>query len=109
FMLAVVGTSAVGCVVLASAPGLALRALVLVLMGATLLPALPIVLTMIERLAGAAAGTAGAIIWLAGNVGGVVVALLVQILVDHPSAAFLKLAAVALPGLPAAAPLGSLS
>jgi predicted MFS family arabinose efflux permease len=108
FMLAAVGISVLGCVVLASAPGLALRALVLVLMGATLLPALPIVLAMIERLAGAAAGTAGAIIWLAGNLGGVAVALVVQILVHHPSAAFLALAAVALLGLPAAARLGRL-
>ena len=100
FMFAVVISAALGCVVLASAPGLVVTALVLVLMGATLLPALPIVLTAIERLAGAAAGTAGAIIWLAGNLGGIVVALLVQALVHDPSAAFLALAAVALLGVP---------
>ena len=75
-------------------------------MGAALLPALPVVLTAIERIAGAAAGTAGAIIWLAGNLGGVVVALLVQALVDEPTAAFLALAAVALLGLPLAVRLG---
>jgi predicted MFS family arabinose efflux permease len=105
FMLAVVAIAFLGCVVLAGAPGLGVRAFVLVLMGATLLPALPVVLSSIERLAGAAAGTAGAIIWLAGNVGGVVVALLVQVLVHDPSAAFLALAAVALFGVPAAARL----
>ena len=97
-----------GCLVLATTPELAGCALVLVLMGATLLPALPIVLTTIEQLAGAAAGTAGAIIWLAGNLGGIVVALLVQGLVHEPTAAFLALAAVALLGLPAAARLDRL-
>ena len=103
FMFVAIGVAALGCLVLASTPGLAGYALVLVLMGATLLPALPIVLTTIERLAGAAAGTAGAIVWLAGNLGGIVVALLVQGLVHEPTAAFLALAAVALLGLPAAA------
>ncbi|HUH80463.1 MAG TPA: hypothetical protein VLZ06_03980, partial [Solirubrobacteraceae bacterium] len=83
-------------------------AVVLVLMGIALLPALPIVLTTIERLAGAAAGTAGAIIWLAGNLGGILVALLVQGLVHQPTAAFLALAAVALLGLPAATRLDRL-
>ena len=105
FMFGVVAIGAVGCLVLATIPQLAGIALVLVVMGATLLPALPIVLTTIEQLAGAAAGTAGAIIWLAGNLGGIVVALLVQGLVHMPTAAFLALAAVALLGLPAAARL----
>jgi predicted MFS family arabinose efflux permease len=108
FMLGVIAVGGVGCVVLATIPGLAGCALVLVLMGATLLPALPIVLTTIERLAGAAAGTAGAIIWLAGNLGGIVVALLVQGLVHEPTAAFLALALVALLGLPAAVRLDRL-
>jgi predicted MFS family arabinose efflux permease len=108
FMLLVVAVCVLGCVALATGPGIVLHALVLVLMGATILPALPIVLAVIERLAGAAAGTAGAIIWLAGNAGGIAVALLVQILVHHPSAAFLSLAAVALLGLPAAARFGRL-
>ena len=73
--------------------------------GIVLLPALPIILTAAEQLAGAAAGTAGAIVWMAGNLGGLVVALLVQILVHHPLAAFLAMAAVALLGLPLAARL----
>ncbi len=102
FMFFVVVVGALGCAVLATIPQLAGCALVLVVMGATLLPALPIVLTTIEQLAGAAAGTAGAIIWLAGNLGGIVVALLVQGLVHMPTAAFLALAAVALLGLPVA-------
>ena len=108
FMFAVVTIAALGCLALATTPELAACAVVLVLMGAALLPALPIVLTTIEQLAGAAAGTAGAIVWLAGNLGGIVVALLVQGLVHEPTAAFLALAAVALLGLPAAARLDRL-
>ncbi len=67
-------------------------------MGAVLLPALPVILTRTERLAGAAAGTAGAIVWMAGNLGGLVVALVVQILVHHPLAAFLAMGAMSLLG-----------
>jgi len=81
------------------------QALAIVAMGVVLLPALPIILTAAEQLAGAAAGTAGAIVWMAGNLGGLVVALLVQILVHHPLAAFGAMAAVSLLGLPLAARL----
>ncbi|HEX3909356.1 MAG TPA: MFS transporter [Solirubrobacteraceae bacterium] len=108
FMLAAVTLAFLGCAALA-VPWLVGRGLALVVIGAALLPALPIVLTQVERLAGAAAGTAGAIVWLSGNLGGLVVALLVQILVHQPVAAFLALAAVALAGLPAAARIGRLS
>jgi hypothetical protein len=64
------------------------------------------VLSEVERIAGPAAGTAGAIVWLAGNLGGLLVALLVQILVPEPVAAFFALAAVALAGLPVATRVG---
>ena len=83
------------------------QALAIVAIGIVLLPALPIILTAAEQLAGAAAGTAGAIVWMAGNLGGLVVALLVQVLVHHPLAAFLAMAGVALLGLPLAARLSS--
>jgi len=42
---------------------------------------------------------------MAGNLGGLVVALIVQILVHHPLAAFLAMAGVSLFGLPLAARL----
>jgi hypothetical protein len=42
---------------------------------------------------------------MAGNLGGLLVALAVQILVHHPLAAFLAMGAVALLGLPLAARL----
>ncbi|HTA05512.1 MAG TPA: MFS transporter [Solirubrobacteraceae bacterium] len=107
FMLAAVSLAFLGCATLA-VPWLVGRGLALVVIGAALLPALPIVLTEVEQIAGGAAGTAGAIVWLAGNLGGLVVALLVQVLVHKPVAAFLALAAVALAGLPAAARSGRL-
>jgi predicted MFS family arabinose efflux permease len=105
FMLGAVTLAFLGCAAL-SVPWLIGRGLALVVIGAALLPALPIVLTEVERIAGAAAGTAGAIVWLAGNLGGLVVALLVQVLVHEPLAAFFALAAVALAGLPVAARVG---
>ncbi len=74
-------------------------------MGVVLLPALPVILTRAEQLAGGLAGTAGAIVWMAGNLGGLVVALIVQVLVHEPLAAFLAMAAVSLLGLPLAARL----
>jgi predicted MFS family arabinose efflux permease len=103
FLLAAVVAAAAGCAALAALRWLPAQALVLVVMGVALLPALPVVLTAVERMAGPAAGTAGAIVWLAGNLGGIVVALVVQALVDEPTAAFLTLAAVGLLGLPLAA------
>ena len=107
FMRSVVLVAFLGCVVLGAAPWLGVRALALVAMGVVLLPALPVILTAAEQLAGAAAGTAGAIVWMAGNLGGLAVALLVQILVHHPLAAFLAMGAVSLLGLPLAARLTS--
>jgi predicted MFS family arabinose efflux permease len=100
FMRAAILVSAAGCVALAAVTSLGARALVLAVMGFALLPALPVIIALAERLAGRAAGTAGAIVWMAGNLGGLVVALIVQLLVHHATAAFLAMAAVSLAGLP---------
>jgi predicted MFS family arabinose efflux permease len=105
FMRVAVLVGCLGCVVLGVAPWLGVQALAIVAMGVVLLPALPVILTAAEQLAGAAAGTAGAIVWMAGNLGGLIVALLVQVLVHQPLAAFLAMAAVSLLGLPLAARL----
>jgi predicted MFS family arabinose efflux permease len=105
FMRGAVWASCLGCVALGLVPLVGVRAVVIAVMGVFLLPALPIVLTAAERLAGAAAGTAGAIVWMAGNLGGLVVALIVQVLVHHPSAAFLAMGGLSLLGLPLAARL----
>jgi predicted MFS family arabinose efflux permease len=105
FMRTAVVVGCVGCVALGVVPWVGGRAAVIVAMGVVLLPALPVILTATERLAGPAAGTAGAIVWMAGNLGGLVVALLVQVLVHDPLAAFLAMGAVSLLGLPIAARL----
>ena len=107
FMRAAAIVSCLGCIALGLMPWLGARAAVLALMGLFLLPALPIVLTAAERLAGPAAGTAGAIVWMAGNLGGLVVALIVQVLVHDPLAAFVAMGAVSLLGLPLVARLVS--
>jgi hypothetical protein len=66
-----------------------------------------VILTAAERLAGSAEGTARAMIWMAGNLGGLVMALVVQALVHEPLAAFLAMAAVSLLGVPLATRLPS--
>jgi predicted MFS family arabinose efflux permease len=109
FMRTVVLVGCLGSVALALLPGVAARAVVMVAIGVAMLPALPVVLTLAERLAGAAAGTAGAIIWLAGNLGGLVVALIVQALVHEPLAAFVALAVVVTFGLPLAGRAGEVA
>jgi predicted MFS family arabinose efflux permease len=105
FIQAAVLVAAAGCVVLGVVSGLGLLAVTLVVIGFVLLPALPVILTRAEQMAGPHAGTAGAIVWMAGNLGGLVVALIVQVLVHHPLAAFLVMGGVTLAGLPVAARL----
>ena len=105
FMFATVAVTMAGCLVCGASTSLAVRAVVLVAIGLLLLSALPIVLTAAERLAGPLAGTAGAIVWLAGNLGGLVVAVLVQVLVHHTFGAFAAMAAVAALGFPLASRL----
>ncbi|MGO9487986.1 MAG: MFS transporter [Solirubrobacteraceae bacterium] len=107
FLQLVVLVACAGCVLLGLVHGIGISALVLLAMGAVLLPALPVILTDAERIAGAAAGTAGALVWMAGNLGGLAVALVVQVLVHHPLPAFLAMAAVSLLGLPLAARLST--
>jgi predicted MFS family arabinose efflux permease len=107
FMRSAVLVACLGCVTLGLAPWIGVRGLATVAIGVVLLPALPVILTAAEQLAGAAAGSAGAIVWMAGNLGGLVVALLVQALVHHPLPAFLAMAAVSLLGLPLARRLAS--
>jgi hypothetical protein len=99
-MILAVTVACVGSVLLGVLHPTWARAITIVVMGVVLLPALPVILTDAERLAGPAAGTAGAIIWMAGNLGGLIVALIVQSLVHDPLPAFLAMAAVALVGLP---------
>jgi predicted MFS family arabinose efflux permease len=82
-------------------PSTPMAYLMLIGVGFVLLPALPIVLALTERHAPEAEGTAAGLIWLAGNLGGVVIATVVGLLVTHPSAAFVALAGVTALALPA--------
>lgn len=79
------------CVTLAVVPGVVTGYAALTLLGFALLPALPIVLGLTERRAGEAEGTAAGLIWLAGNLGGLVVAAVIGLLVDQPAMAFAML------------------
>ena len=72
------------------------------LIGLVLLTALPVILTMVEQRAGDAGGTATGLVWLAGNAGGIVVALAVQSALDRPRVGFVIMAVVMALGLPVA-------
>jgi predicted MFS family arabinose efflux permease len=96
---AVVG-SAVACVLLAVAPGATVGYVALALFGLALLPALPVLLELIEHRAGAHASAATGLLWLSGNAGGLVVAIAVQVLVHHPAPAWILMAVVTATGVP---------
>jgi predicted MFS family arabinose efflux permease len=93
----------VACIVLAGAPGIVSAAGALPVMGLLLLPDLPVVLELAERRAGPHGGTATSLLWLSGNAGGVVVALVVQGLQGSAAAGFGVLAAIGLVVFPLAA------
>jgi predicted MFS family arabinose efflux permease len=90
----------VGCVLLAVATGAAVATVGAVLAVLALLTALPWLLSLCERRAAGSVASATALLWLAGNLGGLLVAVVVGGLVDYPAVAFLLLAAVALSALP---------
>jgi predicted MFS family arabinose efflux permease len=101
-LVASLSVTALACVALALWPGVAMGFIAITVIGFLLLPALPIVLELVERRTGEAEGTAAGLIWMAGNFGGLVVAVIVGVLVDHPLAAFLVMAGVALIAVPGA-------
>jgi predicted MFS family arabinose efflux permease len=86
-LLAVSHASAVADFVLVAAIGL------------ILLAALPVMLELIERRMGAAGGVATGILLLAGNGGGLVVAVIVSLCTGTPWVAFLVMGAVAFSGV----------
>lgn len=101
-LVASLSVTALACVALALWPGVAMGFIAITVIGFLLLPALPIVLELVERRTGEAEGTGAGLIWMAGNLGGLVVAIVVGVLVDHPLAAFLVMAGVALIAVPGA-------
>ncbi|ROR45787.1 MFS transporter [Kitasatospora cineracea] len=100
-MGAAIAVTAMACLHLALVPS-ALTAFVTLLgTGFMLLPALPIGLSLSERHAPGAESTAAGLIWMAGNLGGVVLATAVGLLVTRPALAFTALLGATLLGLPA--------
>lgn len=94
--------TAIACAVLALTPTTLTAYLAITTIGLLLLPALPVVLEVVERRTGEAEGTAAGLIWMAGNLGGLLVATAVGLLVNHPTPAFLFLTAIALTAIPGA-------
>jgi predicted MFS family arabinose efflux permease len=99
-MAGVLVVSGVACVVLALVPGVLTGFVGLGLVGLALLPAIPIVLEIVERRAGAAEGTAAGLVWLSGNLGGLVVAGVVGLLLDVPALGFLVCAVASFAAVP---------
>jgi cyanate permease len=79
---------------------LGVTAALVIAIGWFLLSALPVLLELTERRAGTAGASAAGAIWLAGNLGGIVLAVIVQLLTDHPTVAFATMALVTLSILP---------
>ncbi|MFJ9782858.1 MFS transporter [Amycolatopsis sp. NPDC101161] len=93
--------TAVACLHLALVPSTPMAFLTLLGTGFVLLPALPIVLSLSERHAPDAESTAAGLIWMAGNLGGVVLATAIGFLVTSPAIAFVALSGATLLALPA--------
>lgn len=75
---------------------LAVLAAALMAAGALLVPALPVLLEISERLEPERTGTASAVVWLAGNLGVALMTILAQVLIDTPGVAFAALAGAGL-------------
>ena len=101
-LTAAAAITVISCLLLAVAPGTVTGLVASALIGLVLLTALPVILTMVEQRAGDAGGTATGLVWLAGNAGGIVVALAVQSALDRPSVSFVIMAVVMALGLPVA-------
>jgi predicted MFS family arabinose efflux permease len=94
--------SAICCALLAVAPGVGVGFVALTVVGLALLPALPVVLELAERRTQVAEGTAAALIWLGGQLGGVLLTTTVGFLVDRPVLAFGLMAVATAGALPIA-------
>jgi len=104
--LVIAGVVAIGaCLLLAASPGTTTAAVALVLTGLFLLPGMPVMLEVAGRRGTVGAAAGASVLWLAGNVGGIVVAALVDAVQATPWLAFSVLAAVIALAAPAAARL----
>ena len=88
------------CVLLASVDWLPGFALAVAIIGFFLLTSLPLLLEITERRAGADGASATALMWMAGQGGGIVIAVIVQVVVHHSTVAFLLMGVAAICALP---------
>ncbi len=100
FAMVAMLVAASACIALAVAPGLVTGLIALPALGFVALAVLPVVLELTERGSDETEGTASGLIWLAGNLGGLVVASVIGVTVDAPAVSFLLLAAFVLAALP---------
>jgi len=95
-------TTIAACAVLAGVPGLLSAAVGLCLVGILLLPGLPVMLEVAERRCGEGAAAGAGLLWLAGQTGGIVVAVVSGLAEGTPWMAFGLLAVVVALAAPAA-------
>ncbi len=88
-------TTCAACILFAVWKSVAAIGIAAGITGFLLLACLPVILELAERRAGSAGTSATALIWLAGNAGGIVIAIVIQVVVHHPLVAFLVMAAIA--------------
>ncbi len=97
--VAAIATS-LACLVLAIAPGTLSALISLLVVGFLALSVLPVVLELTERAAPDSESTASGLIWLAGNLGGLVMASVTGLIATRPHLAFLILALATASSLP---------
>ncbi|GAA0597308.1 MFS transporter [Kribbella sandramycini] len=102
YLLTALALTAIALLTLALAPSTPTALITITLIGLLLLPALPVVLELVERRSTTSEGTATSLIWLAGNAGGLLAATATGLLVNHPLPAFLLLTLLPLLALPGA-------
>lgn len=99
-LMTTVSVTVVVFLVIAAAHNLYLTGGVLALEGFVLLAALPVTLDWSELHAGAErAGTAAGFLLMAGNLGGVVFVIVVQMLIGNPYTSLIAISVIAIPGL----------
>jgi predicted MFS family arabinose efflux permease len=83
------GVGVAAMLMLVVAPGMLVGLIVMPIDGLFLLAAMPVILELTERRAGARVGTATALVWMAGNAGSLLIAMGVQALINRPTLALM--------------------
>ncbi len=99
-MFAALWVGCIVCLLLAVTPRASLGMVGMPLIGLLQLSTLPVIMEMTERRAGPAAGTASALVWMAGNAGATAISIAVQNMIGRPGLAFLFLASIAAASAP---------